>query len=133
MALCLDTNAYSDLMRGVTEITRILETEDELIVPTVVIGELHAGFASGTRRVENEGRLDAFLRTPGTRVAPIDLETADRYGRLVHHLRRQGTPIPTNDLWIAAVALQLGVPLLTRDQHFSVIPLLAIRGWGRPA
>jgi predicted nucleic acid-binding protein len=59
-----------------------------------------------------------------------DAETADRYGRLVHQLRRQGMPVPTNDVWIAAVALQLGATLLTRDKHFSVIPMLAIRGWG---
>ncbi len=111
MTLCLDTNAYSALMRGNTEIKHILETVDELIVPTVVLDELYAGFAAGSRQSENESRIARFLRTPGTRVACVDPETAERYGRLVGQLRTQGTPI------------------LTNDKHFSVVPLLAAQGW----
>lgn len=129
MTLCLDTNAYSSLMRGNTEIKQILETADELIVPAVVLGELYAGFTAGNRQAENQSRLQRFVRTPGTRVAPVDPETAEHYGRLVEQLRAQGTPIPTNDIWIAAVAFQTGATLLTKDQHFRVVPLLATRGW----
>lgn len=129
MTLCLDTNAYSSLMRGNTEIKQILETADELIVPAVVLGELYAGFTAGNRQAENQSRLERFVRTPGTRVAPVDRKTAEHYGRLVERLRAQGTPIPTNDIWIAAVAFQTGATLLTNDQHFRVVPLLATRGW----
>lgn len=77
MTLCLDTNAYSSLMRGNAEIRKILETADELIVPTVVLGELYAGFAAGGRQAENQSRLERFVRTPGTRVGSVDPETAE--------------------------------------------------------
>ena len=124
MELCFDTNAYSALMRGHDIVREILEKVDSLIMPTVVLGELHAGFAAGNRKVENEQKLQAFLATPGTRVAPIGQETAERYGKLVRHLKLQGTPIPTNDIWIAAVAFETGAVLLTADTYFSTIPLL---------
>lgn len=124
MELCLDTNAYSALMRGHDKVREILEKADSLILPTVVLGELHAGFTAGNRKVENEQKLQSFLNTPGTRVAPIGQQTAERYGKLVRHLKLQGTPIPTNDIWIAAVAFETGAVLLTADTHFSTIPLL---------
>ena len=124
MELCIDTNAYSALMRGHDIVRDILEKADSLIMPTVVLGELHAGFAAGNRKVENEQKLQTFLATPGTRVVPIGQETAERYGKLVRYLKLQGTPIPTNDIWIAAVAFETGAVLLTADTHFSAIPLL---------
>mgnify|MGYP005865610809 CR=1 FL=1 len=124
MDLCLDTNAYSALMRNQGRAREIIEKADSLIMPTVVLGELYAGFAMGSRNMENVQKLQAFLATPGTRLALITQETAERYGKIVRHLKFQGTPIPSNDIWIAAVAFETGAVLLTGDSHFSVVPLL---------
>ena len=127
--LCLDTNAYSALMRGESSVQTLLESADSLAVPTVVIGELHAGFAAGRQPQENRKRLKHFLGTPGTEVVPVGRETAEHYGRIVQQLRLQGTPIPTNDIWIAAIAFESGAVLLSLDHHFSVMPLLETIGW----
>jgi len=129
MNICFDTNAYSALMRGSDEVKKILERADSLIIPTVVLGELYAGFAAGTRKHENNQKLTAFLATPGIKVAQINQETAARYGALVRQLKIQRTPIPTNDIWIAAVTFETGAVLLTEDHHFSVIPLLEIMAY----
>ena len=124
MDICLDTNAYSALMRGDGRVQDVLERADSLIMPTVVLGELYAGFASGRRKTENLQRLQAFLDTPGTRPAAITQQTAERYGKIVSQLKLQGTPIPTNDIWIAAACFETGATLLSSDAHFSVIPML---------
>lgn len=122
--ICIDTSAYSALMRGRDEVKEVLEKADSLIMPTIVLGELYAGFAAGQRKQENIQKLRDFLASSGTRVAQTTEETAERYGRLVQQLKLQGTPIPTNDIWIAAVAFETGAVLLTSDRHFSAIPLL---------
>ncbi len=124
MDLCLDTNAYSALMRDQGQAREIIEKADAVIIPTVVMGELYAGFAMGRRNMENVKKLQAFLSTPGTSLASITQETAERYGKIVRHLKLQGSPIPTNDIWIAAVSFETGTVLLTADSHFSLIPLL---------
>jgi tRNA(fMet)-specific endonuclease VapC len=111
-------------MRGRDEVKEVLEKADSLIMPTIVLGELYAGFAAGQRKQENIQKLRDFLASSGTRVAQTTEETAERYGRLVQQLKLQGTPIPTNDIWIAAVAFETGAVLLTSDRHFSAIPLL---------
>lgn len=124
MTVCLDSNAYSDFKRGVSAVARLLERADEIIVPSVVLGELHAGFAGGMRRAENEQELNLFLGKSGVRSIPVEQRIARRYGDLVAFLRRQGTPIPTNDIWIAAAAIEYGAVLLSRDEHFDRVPLL---------
>lgn len=124
MTVCLDSNAYSDFKRGISAVARLLERADEVIVPAVVLGELHAGFAGGVRRAENEHELRLFLRKSGVRFVPVEDRIARRYGDLVAFLRRQGTPIPTNDIWIAAATLEHGAVLLSRDAHFDRVPLL---------
>ena len=124
MDICLDTNAYSALMRGLGEVKDVLERADSLIMPTIVLGELYAGFAAGRKKQENIRKLQDFLSSSSTRVVQTSLETAVRYGSLVQQLKLQGTPIPTNDIWIAAVAFETGAVLLTDHHHFSVIPLL---------
>ena len=122
MRLCIDTNAYSMLLKGDREIKELMETADEILVPAVVLGELYAGFHMGRRSKKNIDELKRFLERPGVRVAPIDSATAERYGFLVKALREIGTPLPTNDIWIAAVTFETGARLLTRDQHFKRIP-----------
>jgi tRNA(fMet)-specific endonuclease VapC len=93
-------------------------------VPTVVLGELHAGFLIGSRRQENEQTLDEFLSEPFVEVFGVDRDVAQRYGEIFADLRRAGTPIPTNDIWIAASTLIAGGHLVTFDADFQQIPSL---------
>lgn len=126
MRVCLDTNAYSRLMRGHAPLTALLESADEVLVPVTVLGELHAGFEMGARRDANRRQLDEFLSLPGVDLVAITAEIAERYGILVSQLMKQGTPIPTNDIWIAASALETGTRLVTYDPHFQAIQGLLI-------
>lgn len=123
-ALCLDTSAYSALKRGDREVHACLERADRILVPTIVLGELRAGFAAGGRRAQNLAELAEFLAVPGCEVAVIDDAVSQRYADIVTVLRNAGTPIPTNDTWIAAVALTTASAVLTRDSHFAQIPIL---------
>jgi tRNA(fMet)-specific endonuclease VapC len=103
-----------------------LEEADEILVPAVVLGELYAGFAMGSRYGENCRELEEFLSQSGAVVIPVDTDVASRYGLVVKHLRRQGTPIPTNDIWTAATVLETGARLVTYDTHFDLVPGLAV-------
>ena len=122
--LCLDTNAYTALMRGDEVIRDLLERVESLFMPSVVLGELFAGFAQGSRQTWNTQLLDRFLGRPGCSIVRVDRAIAERYGRLVAVLRAQATPIPTNDLWISATAFEVGATLVTYDRHFDVVPML---------
>jgi tRNA(fMet)-specific endonuclease VapC len=126
MKRCLDTCAYSKLMLGDAGLQSIMENADLLIVPVVVLGELHAGFEAGSRVKENEARLTSFLESPGVRIQDVTWDIARRYAILINELRRKGTPIPTNDIWIAATALESGARLITYDAHFKSIPGLIV-------
>ncbi len=119
MKVCMDTNAYSRLMRGHAPLTQLLESVDEVMVPATVLGELHAGFEMGTSREANRRQLGEFLALPGVEPVAVTPDMAERYGLLVSQLTRQGTPIPTNDIWIAASALETGARLVTYDAHFQ--------------
>ena len=124
MRLALDTNRYRDFSEGVASVVQVLETADELLVPYVVVAELRAGFAVGTRGRENERLLRRFLERPGVSVVFATEATTRAYAQLYRQLRVQGTPIPTNDLWIAALVVEHDVALFTRDEHFSNLPQL---------
>jgi tRNA(fMet)-specific endonuclease VapC len=87
-----------------------------------VLGELRAGFLGGNRAAANEQILIAFLAQPGVRVLVPDELTTHHYATLFNQLRQQATPIPTNDLWIAALVVQHGLMLYTRDAHFDRLP-----------
>jgi predicted nucleic acid-binding protein len=124
MRLILDTNRYTDMMRGDAEVTETVERAERTYLPVIVLGELRAGFMGGSRQGENERRLHAFLRKPPVRVLVPDEQTSVHYAALFHQLRLQGTPIPFNDLWIAALTLQHGLALYARDRHFDHLPQL---------
>lgn len=126
MKVCLDTNAYSRLMLGHAPLKNLLESVDDILVPATVLGELHAGFELGSRRQANCEKLSEFLRQPGVVLLVVDESVAERYGSLVSQLSRAGTPIPTNDIWIAAVAMESGARLVTYDAHFGAIPGLLV-------
>ncbi len=123
--LLLDTNVYVAFKRGDDDAVELLRLADEVHLSTVVLGELLAGFAAGSRERRNREELTAFLESPRVRIDAVDEGTADFYGRIFALLRRKGRPIPTNDLWIAATALQHGLVLATRDDHFAAIEGLA--------
>ena len=119
MRLCLDTNAYSALGRNNLGVIALVETAEEIIVPATVVGELMFGFLRGGRLSQNEAALDRFLHEEGVRVQSITRDVAERYGYVRAALAVQGTPIPENDIWIAAVALETGTRLLSYDTHFD--------------
>jgi len=122
MILAVDTSGYSAFKRGDGAAARLIETADEVVMPTVVLGELYAGFHLGSRTAENIDELVDFLGRPGVTLADVDQSVAERYGQLIRSLRKQGTPLPTNDVWIAAVALDWGARLLTFGAHFDHVP-----------
>ena len=91
-------------------------------MPFVVLAELRAGFAAGTRGAKNEAGLTRFLQSPRVRLVFADEQTTNHYARLFAFLRKRGSPVPTNDLWIAALVMQHDLVLLTSDAHFERIP-----------
>lgn len=117
--LVLDTSAYSWLRSGHPEVRAWFRAAKAVYLPIIVIGELHAGFRLGSRVAENRRALEELLSLAYVHVREVTESVADHYGSVFAELRRQGTPIPTNDLWIAATTLDTGGHLLTFDKHFS--------------
>ncbi len=120
--LLLDTSAYSAMRRGDERLRAPLQEASEVFLTPVVIGEILYGFARGGLERQNRALLREFLGSERVCVLSVDEETAERYAVIRDHLRRQGIPIPTNDLWIAASAAQHGLALLTLDSHFENVP-----------
>jgi tRNA(fMet)-specific endonuclease VapC len=124
--IALDTNRVTDLFRGDVELAEQLATCDEVWIPLIVLGEIKAGFHGGTQQRRNEVLLNRLLAKPTVGVLLPSQETAEHYARLFVQLKRAGTPVPDNDLWIAALVLEHNLPLATRDQHFEQIPQLPL-------
>lgn len=122
MNVAIDTNRYVDFARGDTTVVERLRRFTGIFVPFVVIAELRAGFLCGTRAERNEAILTRFLVSPRVDVLQADEQTTHHYARLFRQLRVQGTPIPTNDLWTAALVVQHGLHLYARDRHFDHLP-----------
>ena len=122
MRLALDTNRYTDLCRDTAEVVTLVEHAEAVFLPFAVLGELRAGFFLGKRGAENERMLRQFLMKPGVAVLFADDQTTHHYAALFRQLKRQGTPIPTNDLWTAALVLQHDLVLCHRDHHFDDLP-----------
>jgi tRNA(fMet)-specific endonuclease VapC len=125
--VALDTNRLTDLFQGDDALAERLGLCDEVWIPLVVLAEIKAGFLGGTERHRNEILLRKLLSKTTVGVLLPDRETAEHYARLFVQLKRAGTPVPDNDLWIAALALQHDLQLITRDKHFEKIPQL-LRG-----
>ena len=126
MRLALDTNRYRDLADGEEEVVRLLEEAESVHLPFVVLGELRAGFALGRRGRRNEAILQRFLVKPGVEILYAGDATTRFYGDLFRQLRQQGTPIPTNDIWIAALVVEYNLVLCSRDGHFDKLPQLNV-------
>lgn len=124
MNVALDANAYSDFMRGNPSRMRVVETALKVYIPLFVIGELRAGFAGGNQQSKNAATLQRFLNEPRVSALLPDEQTTYHYAQIYHQLRVQGKPIPTNDIWIAALAIQHHLVLCTSDAHFQHIPQL---------
>ena len=122
--VALDTNRLTDLFRGDTELADLLGMCDEVRIPLFVLAELKAGFYGGRQQHRNEVLLQKFLAKKTVDVLLPGYETAERYARLFVQLKRAGTPVPDIDLWIAALALEHDLTLITRDRHFERIPQL---------
>ena len=122
MRLALDTNRYADLCRGKARVVETVEAANEVWLPFIVVGELRAGFAVGGQGPRNEAVLRRFLMKPNVGVLYADEQTTYHYATVYRQLRKQGTPIPTNDMWIAALVLQHSLTLCDRDRHFDALP-----------
>ena len=124
MRVALDTNRVIDLFRGDVELAEQLGTAEEVWIPLFALGEIKAGFQGGTQQRRNDNLLTKLLAKPTVGVLLPSRETAEHYARIFVQLRRAGTPVPDNDLWIAALVLEHDLILITRDRHFERIPQL---------
>jgi tRNA(fMet)-specific endonuclease VapC len=124
--VAVDTNRLTDLFQGDRALAEYLEYCDEVWLPLMVFAEIKAGFYGGSQQHRNEGLMRRLLAKPTVDVLFPDRETAEHYARLFVQLKRAGTPVPDNDLWIAALALEHDLTLITRDRHFERIPQLLL-------
>ena len=124
---CLDTSAYSHFKRGDADAVDLIASAQWIGVPSIVLGELRTGFLLGRQADENERELQEFLREEVVAVLDVDSEASRHYAEIVVALRRAGTPIPTNDAWIAAIAAREGATVLTYDDHFSKVTRVGAR------
>lgn len=124
--LLLDTNIYSFALRGATDVVEVLRKAEHIGFSVISIGELLYGFKGGDSEQRNRDSLDFFLDSPRVVVYPVNETTAEFYAEIVLNLKKIGKPIPTNDIWIAAVAFQNGLTVFTKDRHFQSIPGLSL-------
>jgi tRNA(fMet)-specific endonuclease VapC len=127
LRILLDTSAYSHFRRGHPGILLALQQSDEIFLNVVVFAELNAGFQDGHLQKKNLASLDEFLASPRVRLVDIDIETAGCYVAIVGTLRTNGTPIPSNDVWIAASAMRHGLQVVTTDAHYRAIPQVIVQ------
>jgi tRNA(fMet)-specific endonuclease VapC len=122
MKILLDTSAYVGFKRDQDEIVDFIVRSELILISPIVLGELLFGFRNGSTFKKNTAELDAFLSHSSVSITQIGQITADRYSRIILQLKKQGTPIPSNDIWIAAQAMEHGAELITMDSHFKAIP-----------
>ena len=125
--ILLDTNAFGKYIGGDHDVLTIIAESDIVYFSCTVIGELIAGFHGGTQYSKNREKLEQFISKSSVSVLPIGFETAQIYGEIKNELKKNGTPIPINDIWIAASTVETGSVLITYDKHFLKIP--GLRTW----
>ena len=125
--LLIDTNIYSGALRGDAEIIAVLRRVSHIGIASISIGELLSGFRAGKREKESRQELGKFLDSPRVTIHTVDENTAEHYSSILNQLKKIGKPVPTNDIWIAAVAFQHGLQLYTLDHHFSYIQGLLLQ------
>ncbi len=125
MKIVIDSNRYTDLCHGIPEVIEIIERASLVFVPLIVIAEQRAGFAHGSQQEKNERVLTKFLNKDEVSILYPDEQTTHFYANLYAYLRKKGKPIPTNDLWIAALVVQYNLTLYDRDSDFDNLPQLS--------
>jgi tRNA(fMet)-specific endonuclease VapC len=126
-SVIIDTNAYTRLLAGEEDVLDVIGTAEIVYMSIFVLGELYAGFAGSTQERDNKNALDSFLLKPTVKILNATSETAKVFGMVKQDLKRAGTPLPINDVWIAAHALETGSTLITYDRHFKKIA--GLRRW----
>jgi tRNA(fMet)-specific endonuclease VapC len=126
-SLALDTNAYGALIKGDVRAAQLIEEAEQIALPSVVLGELKAGFEYGARRQQNMEQLEQFITELELMILSVDVETTAFYAQVYAKLKRTGKMIPTNDIWIAALCLQCEATLYTLDTHFLAISELQVQ------
>ena len=121
MKIILDTSAYVAFKRNNTEVVEAIVNSDQIIFSPIVLGELMYGFRNGTKLKKNMDELNQFLSHKSVELSIISNITSDRYARIAQQLKSHGTPVPTNDIWIAAQTIEHGAELITTDTHFEKI------------
>lgn len=124
--VALDTSAYSAFKRGHADVIAHLRRAREILLSSIALGELLGGFGAGRRPRQNREELRLFFDSPRVRLVPIGGETAERYARIYASLRSAGRPLPINDLWIAASAMEHGAELVTLDRDFRHVPQILV-------
>jgi tRNA(fMet)-specific endonuclease VapC len=127
--IVLDTSAYTRLLSGEEAVLDAISTAETVYVSVFVLGELYAGFAGGSRERENKALLQRFLLKPAVKILNATSETAEVFGLVKSNLKKAGTPLPINDVWIAAHAIETGSVVITYDAYFTVVP--GLRLWDR--
>ena len=122
----IDTNVYADLMAGHPAVRSLLPQFQKVLVPVTVLGEILQGFVQGSKETDNRMQLERFLSRDFVELFNVSRPTAETYALLITALRKKGTPLPTNDVWIAAAACSEKVPLISRDKHFLSVPGLQL-------
>lgn len=122
LEIAIDTNRYRDFVDGKPTVVDVFREASRVCLPFIVVAELRAGFAVGTRQRENERVFETFLHRPRVEVLLPDTQTTRQYANVFRQLRTIGTPIPTNDIWIAAIVIQHNLQLFSRDRHFDALP-----------
>ena len=126
--ILLDTSVYTAFKRNDPRVVALVQEADFIGINTVVVGELLAGFICGTKNRENRKQFDQFLDSPRVSMLVVDDNTAEFYALAWKKLRDKGRPIPTNDIWVAASAMQHGLALATLDGHFQAVEGLLLEG-----
>lgn len=127
--IVLDTCAYTRLLAGGEEVLNAISLAETVYLSVFVLGELYAGFKGGSRERENKDMLQRFLVKPAVKILNATSETAEVFGYVKSSLQKAGTPLPINDVWIAAHAIETGSVVVTYDVHFKVVP--GLRLWDR--
>ncbi len=125
MNMLLDTNCYCDFCAGDENALKVIQTARKIYLPFAVLAELRAGFLCGTKARKNERTLTVFLNSSRVQVLYPDENTTHHFAAVFAQLRLLGKPIPTNDIWIAALAIQHDLILYSRDNHFDLLPQIA--------
>lgn len=125
--IIIDTNAYTRFLTGDEDVLDVIAAAETTYLSIFVLGELYAGFAGGTKESKNKDALHQFLLKPTVKILNATSETAEVFGFVKSNLRMAGTPVPINDVWIAAHGIETGSTIITYDTHFKKIA--GVRLW----